>query len=178
MTKLTSDFEKAAAAEMKATTLYLRENAVTQMAGMIRWIIASLLVVNSGALIAVMNTQAIGLKGKLWAGSLFALGLCGAFLTAYTNVRSARKFIPEISELIGLYSNTEFSGERDIEREKALHKKIDANDRSSVVSDALAWLSLLFFIAGLIVAAMNLFPEPENARNKPQLVEVVIRHVR
>ena len=69
---------------------------------LIKWIIASLLIINAGGAIAVLNIKTLRSVEFLTAGSAFVVGLIFALLCAFICLYEILKFLPDQGELMVL----------------------------------------------------------------------------
>lgn len=167
---------KLLAEEMKATSLRMFQHTADQFNGLVRWLIASLLAVNGGGLVACLNADSITLDGKRMAGIAFAVGLSFAILSGSATIRTADKMLPEISKSMGYWAAISVHGKRDHSFEKELDEGMRLAFRGSKISVALGTLSFFALLAGLVLSGLNLLPSVHPAA--PQRVEIVVKRDR
>lgn len=115
-----------------------------------RWIMASLLAINAGGLLAVKDTISRDPSAALLAGIFFFLGIGFALLIAVLGQRSNQKAIPPISNVCAALMAAVVTGEYDhkrIEQEKAAYS---GALKGSWMARACGWLSFGMFSAALI----------------------------
>ncbi|MEP0391033.1 MAG: hypothetical protein ABJ205_11705 [Erythrobacter sp.] len=133
-----------------------RDYLTEQFASLARWLIASLLAVNSGALIAVLNSDALSLSGKQVGGGVLAAALCAVLISAYANMRSAKALMPKMTMQQDYWAGVALTGERDEVEEANFSIDWDKDGPWEVAADWLAWISFVLFVSGLVVCGFAL----------------------
>jgi hypothetical protein len=65
-----------AAAQLEVQTSFaMQDRVITEMATALRWVQASLLLVNGGAAVAVLQSQSVPAHVRTWSGGLFVTGI-------------------------------------------------------------------------------------------------------
>lgn len=133
-----------------------QDTAITVLVDLSKWLIASLLITNSGALIAVLNSEHVSVDGKLLGGLAFACGLCAALLTGYANFRSGKKQLKSIrlqySYMVGVLNGKE----RQPEVEEQIDNEVANTTSDDWIGDSLGFGSFFLLIIGLCAVGMNL----------------------
>lgn len=122
----------------------------TQHSDSFKWIIGSLLAINSGGAFAVLNNGNINYDGKFWPSIFFIIGILLSIAVAYATQRLSKRVINVIHRQIGFWHcvledgvippNLNEIEERD--RTEAL--------RFQWIVPAIGGLSALAFVAGVI----------------------------
>lgn len=126
-------------------------NQGTEMA---RWLIASLLIINSGGLLAVIN-NAPHITAAACAATCFVLGLLGALLNGWLLQYGAMKGFEAGEGAFRYWANAAISGIQDEEFER----KVWASERMSLwlgrASPYAGWAAIAAFVAGVVVIARS-----------------------
>ena len=121
------------------------------------WLNASLLAVNGGGAIAVLNgAEHIGGRGA--AGAVFVVGIVFALLSASMIQAVIAKQQGPLEIWIGYWRGVEYSGVRDDESEVKLAAPITIWEKRAWIAPALGWVSGALFVVGAIIAGATYAP--------------------
>lgn len=147
---------RAVAREEITTLIESRQLLMEQHSHSFRWLMASLLVINSGAVVASLNSDAIEPVTKVTAGAIFAVGISLALMVAYSSQKLTNFVTPVVQERIGYWLGVLEDGELDQEADEELAGKARKVLRFRFVPEFFGWLSLVAFFLGLAVIAATL----------------------
>jgi hypothetical protein len=126
--------------------------AKSQAAEVARWLIASLLILNSGGALAVFN-EAEHLSRSSWPAALFVLGILMALLNGLLLRWSSIQFWHS-NEYAARYWTTVSIGEKQVESDE---RRMWDMGKKAQLTDSLApwagWASTLLFAGGVIAVA-------------------------
>lgn len=128
-----------------------------------RWLLASLLAINSGAIVATLNSNAIDPTCKVQAGGVFACGIIFTMLNAYAGQKLNATLIPHIQKRIGYWLGVAEDGNLDQEQDEALVRDTRKTLRRRHLPEFFGWLSALCFLVGLGFLGGSLIKEPQAA---------------
>jgi len=140
---------RSVAREEISTLVESRQLLSEQHSHAFRWLMASLLVINSGAAVAVLNSDAIQALTKVRAGFAFATGITLALMVAYSAQKLANFVVPVIQERIGYWLAVLEDGELDEEALKPIVTKGVRVLRFRFIPEMFGFLSLFAFFVGL-----------------------------
>jgi hypothetical protein len=147
---------QAAALELQ-TCVGMRDRIVGEIATSLRWVQASLLLVNSGAAVAILGAAEVPPSAKVAAGAAFVVGIVFSLLTALIGARIGKDMPGKLSELGGYWLGVQIDLLRseEIEREWLQYVR-DLTDRTRW-SYGLGFASLAAFIIGCVIIGMSIF---------------------
>ena len=129
--------------------------AAEQVAGLSKWLTASLFAANSGGLITLLNQfEKIGFP--IWAGSFFIGGLVFALLSATVNQELYNRIADPILNLIAYWQEVKITGIIKPDEHEELSASLKRGYRWSWAGPSLGWLSGVAFIGGTIFNAIGL----------------------
>ena len=121
-----------------------------------RWLTASLLLLNSGASVAVLNSVAVSNSGKMVSGSLYLVGIALALFIGIASQLFARKALTPNIEYRIFWLHIAQGELFDAAEEQAVIGKIQSATKYSWVVPCLGWLSGFAFLTGSTFAGTNL----------------------
>ncbi len=135
----------------ESRTRLLDENSAT-----FRWILASLLTINGGALIALLSSYHIDIAGKIISGRYFCAGIFFAFFLAYITSLSSVAALNPLMSLADFWISALKTGELDEDDAQQL-KELQTSMKSavrpySIASHVSGWLSVLGCLLGAFMA--------------------------
>lgn len=143
---------KLALEALKPTTAIALEN----VGAISRWLLASLLTVNTGAVVALIsNANKIAIVFFYSSLSCFLLGLIAAFAVGLKSLTNANGSLSLLGEFLGYWSSVEHDGLRSSEIEQALEMKRRANDREVRKLTDIGKAGLAAFLVGVTLAAIG-----------------------
>jgi hypothetical protein len=145
---------RAAAALEVQTSLALRDRILTEVSTSLRWVQTSLLVVNGGAALAVLQSDALGASSRGLAGAIFVLGIICSLLSAYAGVLSAQDVPRRLTELAGYWLSVSIDLLRSDEIERDWLEYGRHLPKRGRWSRLLGWASLAAFVCGCIVVGV------------------------
>ncbi|MFM5931728.1 MAG: hypothetical protein ACKOPQ_12545 [Novosphingobium sp.] len=147
--------KETAREELSALQEYRRLN-LEQHSSTFKWLMASLLAINSGGAIAVLNSEAVEMATKIRAGATFSAGIFFALLVGVISQRAAMKGLPPINHLIGYWLSVVHDGVRDEKIETELARNFSKSIRLAWLGQAIGWMSGFSFFAGLVLIGLGL----------------------
>lgn len=121
-----------------------------------RWLLASLLTVNAGAVVALIsNAEKIAVGLFYPALVCFLTGLIAAFSIGLRSLANANGALSWLGELIGYWSSVEADGLRSSKIEASLDVKREANERDVRKLTDVGKLGLSAFLVGVVLAAIG-----------------------
>jgi hypothetical protein len=121
-----------------------------------RWLVASLLAVNGGLALSVLNGQTTVSIWRVVAASIFFVGIMTALLSAKFSQSSYDRFAPVVNEWIGYWAKVAVEQERRIDLELALEGDLRKAGNYSKRVGRCGWLSAFAFAIGCTVVALGL----------------------
>ena len=131
-----------------------------------KWLMASLLAINGGASIAVLNAESISAHTKVLSGAFFAIGIFSALLVAVASQKISIKSLLPIQSQIGYWISVSRDGERVESTEGKLQGEMKAAIKLAWTAPLFGWISALLFVCGLGVIAMGLLNVKEARPNE------------
>jgi hypothetical protein len=131
-----------------------------------RWITASLLLLNSGGAVAALNTEYIGIHGKIQSGIAFVVGIIFALSVAWLSQILTPRIIGPMamyrSYWIKIYNGFEYDEAdelREVEKVRKERRKI-----AWPVPTA-GWLSIISFLTAMVIISQNIVPKESAGLN-------------
>jgi hypothetical protein len=121
-----------------------------------KWLMASLLVLNGGASLAILSAENLPIDHRLWAGCAFVIGIVFALLVAVMGQRAIQSSFEPIQRYIGYWFTVAEDGERDEQAEANLAKELQGIKWKAKTSQGAGWLSAISFVVGVVVAGSGL----------------------
>lgn len=135
----------------ESRTRLLDENSAT-----FRWILASLLTINGGAVVALLSSDHIEVTGKIVSGRYFCGGIFFAFFLAYMTSLSSVAALTPLMKLADFWIDALKVGEldeSDAQRLKVLQTSMKSAVRPySIASHISGWLSVVCCLFGAFMA--------------------------
>ena len=129
--------------------------AAEQVAGLSKWLTASLFAASSGGLLTLLNqSEKIGLP--ILAGGLFIAGLIFALLSATVNQEMYNRVSEPLLSLIAYWHEVKITGLTDTAKQKELDGSLTSSYRWSWIGPSLGWCSGFAFIGGTIFTAIGM----------------------
>jgi hypothetical protein len=138
------------AASISAKQVLLEEHSAS-----FRWLMASMLAINGGGLLALNDSAAIGVYWKAAATFSFYVGILAALAIAWLGQIATRRMLVPLAELIGFWSLVSSTSYFDQTDHAAIIKKVEASMKASYFSRWAGWLSVLAFSAGLATSVFG-----------------------
>jgi len=132
-----------------------RSLAISEHSNTFKWLLASLLTLNSGAGFAIFGIDQIDLLSKLLAGGAFYLGIIGALLIAVFGQRANQKLIQPIVEMQEFWIVTKTTGKIDEDKQKTLAGNVKKASKLGLWSRVAGYFSVTMFSVGLGIAAYS-----------------------
>ena len=129
--------------------------AADQVAGLSKWLTASLFAANSGGIITLLN-QADKIELPLWAGGSFITGLILALLSATANQEFYNRVSDPLLNMIAYWQEVRITGISDSVQHEQISDQLSSSYRWTWVGPTLGWLSGFAFIGGTIFTAVGL----------------------
>jgi hypothetical protein len=158
----TQEWNKLGAVEEIENLKSIRATAWDEHTHSFRWLMATLLAINGGACLAVLNQDQMDLEHKLAAAGLFILGLLMALLVAVFGQHSVQKTLGPLQKQIGYWMTVVDDGDRDEAIENELNAELKASARIGFAARVSGWLAAMAFIVGVVVAGYGLILTKNN----------------
>lgn len=146
---------------------HLRDKSMDQAISMGAWLVASLLALNGGGAIAVLNSLK-HLSDPIYPAGLFIAGIMLALANAAAVQRCGYAALKPMSEMIGYWLTVAEDGERLLDFENDLKRKMRPLRFFGLVASMLGWISSALFLAGCISFAINMEEPPEQKAMQAQ----------
>jgi len=125
---------------------------VEEHASSYKWLLASLLTLNSGGLFGVVTAEQPPAQAEVLA-VLFWIGIVCALGVAWRGQVVTRKFIAKLSELELIYALASIYGNMQVRKADKVEKELSAMTGWSV--KAFGWISVVSFSAALFLAVFG-----------------------
>ncbi len=145
-------------AEINLSIVLESKKQLTDMHGAaFRWILATLVTINGGGAIGIVGTDKISYYGKISGGSCFCTGVFFALMLAYANMIAIQKLLKPTMSILDFWAIALVSGhydENDISNRQGSLQMQTAP--WTIASHVLGWVSVVFFLAGVVQIGINL----------------------
>lgn len=138
----------------------LQEAMIEQHAGMFKWLLASLLAINGGGAIAVMNATNLALVWKLDAALAFSFGICAAMLSGQLGQKFNMKSLGPVSKRRGYWLAVSQSGVYIPADSNELDVEYNRSTKWAWTVPAAGWLSAAMFAAGAVCVGIAMANAP------------------
>jgi hypothetical protein len=138
------------------TALAMRDRIMTEITTSARWVQTSLLLVNGGAAVAVLQSEALTPHARGLAGAAFVIGMMFSLLSAYTGIQLGQDAPRRFSYIAGYWLGITIDLLRSEEVERDWAEYGRNRVRLSRLSTIPGWLSLIAFIVGCLTVASYL----------------------
>ena len=147
------DFNRAFASRTLERIRHHEIFAAEQVASTAKWLTASLLAVNGGGAIAVLNrTQTLD---HAWgAGILFMMGIAFALLSGTGLQEFYNRVGNPLLNLDEYWTRVSLTGHRDQDTERSLKEPIDKLHRFAFIPPLMGWISGILFLFGSVLLAL------------------------
>lgn len=133
--------------------------AMEQMASLARWLLATLVTINGGALVSLLSVSDKVLPSNmLWAASLFTLGIVLSIAAATLSALTSAIPMRTVGAMIGYWTTVADDGERLEEQEIKLEHAQRRTKINLWRNSAVGLLSLVSFVAGIVVVMSGFIP--------------------
>ncbi|WP_147367327.1 hypothetical protein [Aurantiacibacter xanthus] len=150
------DKNRQVASLQREVALQTKKLSIDEMSHAWRWVMASVLTVNSGGLIAAVATAEIDRPWSLAAIFLFYLGVFFSLLIGWRQVSLIGRMLPIHSEAIAFWESASIEGDiNDISKLEEIRDKLLAAGKTKVTSGGLGKLAFFLFSAGLLCLAAS-----------------------
>jgi hypothetical protein len=141
-----------AAAQLEVqTSIAMRDRLITEIATSARWVQASLLVVNGGAAVAVLQSEGISTEIRIWSGAFFIVGVILSLFTAWVGVNENKDVPKRLSETIGYWIRVSINLRRSEEIERDWLIYASELQKRGRLSRTLGYLSVAAFGVGCAI---------------------------
>ncbi len=128
-------------------------SVVEQHADSFKWITASLLAINGGAAVALLNADSIRGNLRVIPGGLFTAGILCALLVAVVTQKISARALPHLHRKIGWWIGKEHDGLLPENFEEDDAKTSSEITKFAWTIPAIGWLSAILFALGMLFAA-------------------------
>jgi hypothetical protein len=146
------NWTKAAALEEIDNLKSIRATAWDEHTHSFRWLMASLLAINGGACLALLNNSDVDLKFRIIASGIFIFGILMALLVAVFGQHSIQRTLGPLQKQIGYWMTVASDGERLAAYETELNDELLGSAKIGIASRVSGWLSAGAFLCGVITA--------------------------
>ena len=133
----------------------LRELVIHEIATSLRWIQGSLLVVNGGAAVAVLQSDVLPPAIQRTSCLLFVVGICLSLLTANLGVYVTRDSPQKLTQIMGYWMSVTVDLLRSEEIERDWQQYALTLGRRARVPRVAGYASLAAFIAGCLIVGLG-----------------------
>ena len=133
-----------------ATLLESKTSAIDEQAAMARWLIASLLAINSGGLIYLANAKINMNYYCAVAAVAFIAGILFAMLNAYLIQVIAMRMIAPLDDTISYWTIISDPRHEDADRLTELSEQYQRAGKYGWTAPVAGWLSVLAFVVGVL----------------------------
>lgn len=133
----------------------MREIVIHETVTSLRWIQGSLLVVNGGAAVAVLQSESLSSGLQRASCLFFVAGICLALLTANAGLRATHDVPKKLTELLGYWMSVtvDLLRSEEIERNWQLYAR--ELDKRSQVPRRFGYASVVAFIFGCLLVGLG-----------------------
>jgi hypothetical protein len=121
-----------------------------------KWLLASLLGVNSGGMFALLNVANMDWSSKGIVALFFYLGIMAALLSGYLSQKANRTLIGPLGEASGYWISVAHDGEHLPHIWEGIEEKIQSAIKQARPTQFAGWLSAVFFSIGAIGLGINM----------------------
>jgi hypothetical protein len=133
---------------------------------LVKWIIASLLTINAGGMLALLNADNLDTGLTLIAEISFVIGLIAALICAFVSLYEIVRFLPDQGSILLL--------EPGVHKRAAIDKLTSGAPAKDGLRDPIlwaGWLSVFFFVIGVAIAGKAMLERKPTSQ--PRHVEQV-----
>jgi hypothetical protein len=138
------------------TSIAIRDRLLSEISTSLRWIQASLLLVNGGGAVAVLQSATISAPTKTLSGAFFVVGVVLSLLSGWVGVVAVKDVPRKLSEAIGYWIGVSISLNRSETIEREWNEYAQGLERRGRPSRALGWGSVAAFVIGCVIAGTAL----------------------
>lgn len=138
------------------------DRILDQHADDFKWLTASLMLLNSGAIAGVINTDAISIYGKQVSSSFYIVGIVFCLLIAVASQLFGRRSLPPLLKYRAYWISISQGEVYSAEAEQEAATDFKRSQRLAWIVPILGWLSAIAFIAGSVSAGRNLVDRPNS----------------
>lgn len=147
---------KQLASLQREVALQTKKSAIDEMSHAWRWVMASVLTVNSGGLIAAVAAAKIDHPWSIAAIVVFYFGVMTALTMGWKQVALIARMLPVHSEAIAFWETASIEGELgDIAALQAVRDKLFVAGKSKLTAGGLSKISFALFSVGLLCLAVS-----------------------
>jgi hypothetical protein len=152
-----------------------RDVIIDQHADSFKWILASLLTINSGGAISLLSSSSLSPDVKVESGSFFILGIMTAILIAVISQKLSQRAFPIINSQIGLWLSVLEDGMIPNNLEEVENLNSIEMRRFQWIIPAVGWVSAICFLCGVISIGNGLGPDTMQNKATESKNSVVIQ---
>jgi len=120
----------------------------------LRWVQTSLLVVNGGAAVAMLESEAVGAPARTYAGAGFGCGIALALLTAIAGVRAGKDAPKRFSGMAGYWTSVSVDLLRSEEIEREWYGYAAQIEKRGKLAQGLGYASFFCFLVGSAIIGL------------------------
>ncbi|WP_324261586.1 hypothetical protein U4960_15935 [Altererythrobacter sp. H2] len=147
---------KEAAKEEIESLKFMRAVAWEQHSHSFKWLVGSLLALNGGGLLAIVQATGIALIERLFGGAAFALGIACALLVAVFAQHAIMASLMPLQRQIGYWMSVVDDGVRNEQFEAELASELGKSSRLEKLGRIGGWASAACFFVGLICGGVGM----------------------
>ena len=156
--------KRAAAFELEHTAEALRR-VIEEHAAAYRWLLASLLAVNGGAIL--FTKEHLDSAAGLFAGAIFVLGIMFALVTGWLGQRANGALVAPLREMSAFWISTVESGDFDKKLYEEIAQKEKVALKTASRTQVCGWISAIAFLVGVVVAGVAMLQELPTTTKAP-----------
>lgn len=142
--------------------MFSLQHLLTEVASLTRWLLATLITLNGGGMIAIANIETIRVQSALWAAISYLIGLFFAVLTAALLIKFVLPVTKSLGELIAHLSVSKQTGVWNFEKMDKISTISDKQKSQSKTLWTLGWISFACFAAGSTVILCDSISEKQS----------------
>lgn len=123
-----------------------------------KWLTASLLLLNSGSAVAILNSEFIPVQGKISGVAAYLAGILLALLIGVASQKLAMQMLPAVTGYRAFWIAVSQGEIFDPDSELAAGSLVRSAARFGWVAPTLGWLSAIAFLTGSVLAGLTLEP--------------------
>lgn len=136
-------------AELELTsTAQSRVTVLEEHSAAFRWLLASMLVVNGGAIATSVQAGYFRDWLSLLSGSVFVFGVLGALLSAWFSQRANRAMLEPLATITVYWLGVAETGTADEDELKTILEKVETATKKALPTQICGWLSSICFLIG------------------------------
>lgn len=121
-----------------------------------KWLLASLLAINSGGLLALLNIDTLHGHYKLFVALAFYAGIMASLLSSYLSQRASRQLLPPLGEAMGYWISVANDGQHIPQVWDNINLRIQGAVKEARPTQIAGWVSALCFSVGFFGVILDI----------------------